>query len=80
MWPSLDADCIVRVQMVLACLRVSPDYVAAVVRPHSYDPHLSTSTALYPALAPGPLQVSQYTAKCKYISVFVTASRQLFRH
>jgi len=47
-------------QVVLACLRISPEYVAAVVRP-TYDPSLSPTQPMYP-LSPAALQGVPLTA------------------
>jgi len=48
-------------QVVLACLRISPEYVAAVIRPAAYDPSLSPTQALYP-VPPAAMQGVPLTA------------------
>jgi len=47
-------------QMVLTCLRISPEYVAAVIRP-AYDPSMTHSPPLYP-INPAALQGIPLTA------------------
>jgi len=49
-------------QVVLTCLRISPEYVAAVVRPTAFDPNsLSSSHPLYP-ISPSAMQGVPLTA------------------
>lgn len=60
---SLDEARLEAAQVVLTCLRISPEYVAAVVRPTTFDPnaHPSSSHPLYP-LSPAAMQGMPLTA------------------